>query len=218
MGFIDSAIRIIMIGSSVMVIAPKSVRSQASITEPKAAEIAAALRIQGHSNGALAVLTQARRQQQQSAMHEIADSLVAIAATFPGTDIRATRTRGAALSTLLLAGQGQSGVVGITSGTPYSGAVDRLMRIAETSNDVGIRGTALWALTQVPDRTRLVPYLRNIATSQNPAAHRAIDLLNEEVGPPGRSLLLELYRGGLVTQPSAQEKLDRLAGAYGWRK
>jgi hypothetical protein len=194
-----------------------SVHGQPMSREPTAAEVATLLRTRGHAGAAQAVLTQAYSVQPQQKMDEIADTLVVIAATFPGDDFRGAHTRGAALITLLLAGQGSSGIVGINRAVPYAGAVDRLIRIAETAQDVGISGQALDALTKLPDKSRLLPFLRQIATSQNAAAWVAVGILIRETGPEGQTIARELCRGGLVKERNAWEDLDRLAAVYGLR-
>ncbi|MDP1860704.1 MAG: hypothetical protein Q8K82_18655 [Gemmatimonadaceae bacterium] len=201
----------------VALVATSELRSQTVSREPNAAEVATLLRGHGHATGALAVLTQARGRQPQQKMDEIADSLVAIAVSFPGMDLRGAQTRGAAQATILLAGMGSSGIVGIDHAVPYVGAADRLMRIAETAEDVGMRGGALSGLTQLPNKTRLLPFLRHVAMSQNVVAWKAVTLLTEETGPEGRAIARELYREGRVTQPTAREMLVRAAGAYRWR-
>jgi hypothetical protein len=183
--------------------------------EPNAAEVAALLRGHEHPGQALAVLTQIRGPQPQQKMDEIADSLVSIASAFPGNDARGSRTRDAALVTLVLAGIGAR--EGAERAVPYAGAADRLRRIAATANDVGIRGGALRGLTKLPDKTRLLPFLRDVATSQNIAAWVAVDILTSDTGPEGKAIARELHRKRLVTQEIAWELLDRLAFAYGWR-
>ena len=216
MGRIHSASRATIVVVAALV--PTSeLRSQTIVREPSSAEVAASLREHGHVGGALAVLTQARGPHAQGNMDEIADSLVAIAVSFPGMDLRAVRTRGAAQTALVLAGMGSSGVMGNDRGIPYAGAEDRLMHIAEAPQDIGIRSSALTGLTQLPNKTRLLSFLRRIATSQNTVAWHAITLLTEDTGPGGRALAYALYREGSVTQPTAREMLDRAAAAYRWR-
>jgi hypothetical protein len=150
-------------------------------------------------------------------MDEIADSLVAIAVSFPGKDPRSASTRERALTALLSAGMGASGVFGIERGVPYVGAADRLMQMVETAEDVGIRVAALEGLTRLPNKTKVLPFLRSVATSQNRMAYRAVTLLTEETGPEGQAIARELYRQGQVTQRTAKEMIDRAAGSYGWR-
>src|SRR5262245_1573817 len=106
----------------------------AQMTGPslRAADVAASLRKNGSVKGVAIVLTQARGPQSQQTMDEIADSLVAIAASFPGNDLRSAQTRLAATLALVQAGKGTSGIVGSDRAVPYSGASVRLMRLVET--------------------------------------------------------------------------------------
>jgi hypothetical protein len=173
---------------AVALVAGSELRSQTVSPDSSAVEVAASLRRDGHAGKALLVLTQAGGRQPQQVMDEVADTLVAIAVSFPGNDASGASTRAVAQTTLLRAAKGESGAVGagIGRGIPYAGAADRFIRIAETAQDVGIRGAALWALTQLPNNAGLLPFLRQVATSQNPAAFRAVDLLADETGPAGR--------------------------------
>lgn len=204
-----------MIGAALAAVT--SLHGQTITREPTAADVATLLRTSGHAGGARAVLTQAYSVQHRQRMDEIADTLVVIASTFPGDNLRGASTRGAALTTLLLAGQGSSGIVGVDSAVPYAGAVDRLMRIAETAQDVGISGGALHALTKLPDKSRLLPFVRQIATSQHAAAWVAIGILVRETGPAGQTIARELCRNGLVKERNAWETLESLAASHGLR-
>jgi hypothetical protein len=112
---------------------------------------------------------------------------------------------------------GESGVVGMGRATPYAGAADRLMRIAEDGGDVGIRAAALGSLTRLTHKPKLLPFLRQVAASQNPAAFSAVSLLAQETGPEGRSIARELYLSGQITEPVAKHVAASFAGAYRWR-
>lgn len=193
------------------------VRAQRVSSDPSPAEVASLLRTSGDPGAALSVLTQARGAQAQKKMDEIADTLVAIAISLPGSDQRSTSTRAIAQATLLQAGLGMTGIVGIDRGIPYSGATDRLMRLVETAQDVGIRGASLFALTQLPAERQLLPFLRKVATSQNPVAYRALTILTEETGTEGRAIARELYLSGGIVQPIAREMLEHFAAMYKWR-
>jgi hypothetical protein len=91
------------------------------------------------------------------------------------------------------------------------------MRIAESAQDVGIRGGALWALVQLQNGDRVIPYLRRIASSENPAATDAVELLATETGPTGRAAAKALFQEGAVKQATAREALSRFAMINGWR-
>jgi hypothetical protein len=126
---------------AVALVAGSELRSQTVSPDSSAVEVAASLRRDGHAGKALLVLTQAGGRQPQQVMDEVADTLVAIAVSFPGNDASGASTRAVAQTTLLRAAKGESGAVGagIGRGIPYAGAADRFIRIAETAQDVGIR-------------------------------------------------------------------------------
>jgi hypothetical protein len=202
---------------SLVGIAASDGRSQGTSKSPDAAEVAAGLRARGNSGAAVAVLAQARGPESRRKMDEIGDSLVAIAAGLPGHDRHATATRATALSALMLAGMGETGVVGIERGVPYAGAADRLMRIALTGQDVGVRASALRGLTLLPDRSKLFPFLRQVATSKHHIAYVALTLLANETGPEGHGIARALYVGDKIIEPTAREIGSGIAKEYGWR-
>ena len=112
---------------------------------------------------------------------------------------------------------GETGIVGIERGIPFSGAAERLMQIASTSVDVGIRGASLRALKELPDKTGVIPFLSDFAASQNRVAYVALTLLANETGVEGRRIARTLYLAGRITEPTAKEIAAGLAQAYGWR-
>jgi hypothetical protein len=107
----------------------------------------------------------------------------------------------AALHAINAAAEGRGGAV-------YPGAADRLLRIAETATDVGLRGGALLGLTRMPNKEQALQNLRRVAISQNKAAQATLQLLRGSMGPPGIAMLKELYAQGLVTEPMAHELLN----------
>jgi hypothetical protein len=112
-------------------------RAQAKRVDPTAADVAVALRANGRYLGALSALTQARGPKSQRELDEIADTLVAIAATYRSSDeYRAVVTRTTALISLTDAGIGRTDIVGVEVGVPYAGTTPRLMRLAETAEDI----------------------------------------------------------------------------------
>src|SRR5690349_8263075 len=106
-------------------VAASDMKSQAASKTTNAAEVAARLRTRGDYGFALAVLTQARGPESRRKMDDMGDSLVAIATGLRGDDQTATATRAAAQAALMLAGMGETGIVGGERGTPYAGASDR---------------------------------------------------------------------------------------------
>ena len=194
--------------------------SQVGGVDPTAAQVAISLRTKGHPAQARAVLTQARGLRAAHQMDEVADTLVSIAATFPGDDFNGTKTRAAALDALVLAGRGSSGIDEGKGAVRYAGAAARLKRLAESAQDVGIRAAALLGLVQLPDSVAYFPFLAKVAASrtQGEEAQAAATLLVHDTGPAGRAIARELYLAGRVTQSSARSTLDGAARKFGWRR
>ena len=194
-------------------------RSQVSGQDPTAAQVARALRTKGHPAQARAVLTQARGTRSAHQMDEVADTLVSIAATLPGDDLDGTSTRFAALSALVDAGRGSSGIDDEGKGAVrYAGAAARLMRLAETAQDVGIRAAAVLGLVQLPDSVRYFPFLRKVAASQDRVAKVAVTLLVFDTGPAGRAIARELYLAGSASDSIARTALAGAAREFAWRR
>jgi hypothetical protein len=207
----------LVISAILVFVGAASLSAQRVPSNPSAAEIAAMLRTRGEAYAAVPVLTQVQSPQSRKRMDDIADSLVAIAVSFPGNDRRAITTRTAALLTLVKAGRGSSGVVGIERATPYAGAADRVMQIAEMAKDVGIRAAALDGLVGFANKAKYLPFLQQIATSRGSAALKAVTLLTMETGPEGQAVARALYRDGKVTEARAKEMLEGAAETYGWK-
>jgi hypothetical protein len=153
-------------------------------------------------------------------MDEVADTLMRIAIAFPGMDPQDVLTRSAAQITLVRAGLGEGGLAMAgkeARGVPYAGAASRLRTIAESAHDIGIRAGALRGLVQVEESHQYLPFLRQVATSQNAVAWVAVTMLAEETGPAGHAIARELYRQNLVNEPTAREMLTRAASAHRWR-
>lgn len=191
--------------------------AQAIDVEPTASEVANLLRTRGHAGTARAVLTQAYGPKSSQAMDEIADTLTAIAGEYPGKDEHSASIRRAALSTLLLAGLGHTGIVGRDRASPYPGAAKRLMLLTETADDVGIRGASIDGLLQLPDRATTLAFLRQVATSNNKVAWFAVSCLGNRTGREGQAIARDLFRLGSVSDPTARETLDGIAKGYGWQ-
>jgi hypothetical protein len=182
-----------------------------------AATVAQALRFKGHARGGRAALTQAYGPRPQAALDAIADSMVAIATTLQGGDVRAHAIRTAALNALAAAGMGDNGIVGSQRAIPYAGASARLIRIAEEAADVGIRAAALNSLKFQPNQPACLQLLSAIASSQNSVAWFAVHLLGNETGAAGQAVARQLLRAGTVTEPEAKRTLDGIAQHAGWK-
>jgi hypothetical protein len=149
-------------------------------------------------------------------MDEIADTLVAIATTFPGNDFRANATRMEALQSLSGAGRGENGIVGQNRALPYGGAMSRLVRIAETAQEGGIRAAALAGLRFLPNRAGCLAFLELFAKSQNEVAWVAVHELGNETGVEGLAIARQLFREGSVSEPRAKLALSGIAKHNGW--
>lgn len=185
-----------------------------------AEDVARRLRTKGHARYALDLLTQTNGPHPRELLDEIADTLANIAISHPGTHIEAFQIRSEASTTLLLAGitlaDSDTGSVGGRRRVVYAGSAERLMRIVTDAQDPGLRGGTLHSLPEVLDTEQLLPFLRQVATSQNSAAFEAIVLLNELTGPEGVAMLRELHQKGLITEPNVQHLLRRIRWARGW--
>lgn len=185
--------------------------------EPTAAEVAASLRTGASPRLALAVLTQAFGPKPARQLDEIADTLQVIATRFPGLDAGSVLIRQQALTTLLLAGRGENGIVGPASAVPYAGAAARIKRIAEFAVDVGQRAGALSALMSLPNQEANLPFLEYIATSTNLVAMEAVMLLGNQTGPAGRAIARRLFLEKRVVEERAVRILSGIASHYGWQ-
>ncbi len=187
-----------------------AIHAQRITLDPDAAEVAGLLRSRGVAGQAVAVLTQRRGPQVQSKLHAIADSLVAIAISYPGDDARGTRTRAAARGALVNA------ALGLGGGIPYAGGASRMVRIAVSSSSEA--GGALWGISQLPNRGQALQHMEDLATSQHTIAWAAVELLSTSMGAPGLELLHRLYLQRAVTQPRAIEILNGVASYHGWSR
>ncbi len=177
-----------------------------------AARIAAQIRTVPDDSSAVAVLRQRRGARSAQQLDEIGDSLVAIAIASAPADTAMYKTHQAALDGLMHAGSSDG------PGAPYRGAADRLLRIAENTADVGIRGSAISALSVQPDIPQAIRMLTRIAASPNPGSFGAILLMCDGKLAPlgGLSALRELYTNELVREPTSLYYLSVCAGHHGW--
>lgn len=185
--------------------------------EPTAAKVADALRTAGHSAGAVNVLTQARGPRPAQLLDDIADTLVAVATSPSSDDLRGAKMRLAAVDALMLAGRGSTLIDDGSGGVRYVGAAPRLMRLAETAPDVGIRAAALSALMALPDSLPYYRFLARVAGSPSAAAYTATHLLIRG-GPTGLSVARDLYLANTVTDKSSRWALDGAAHEFGWTR
>jgi hypothetical protein len=171
---------------------------------PDAVAIAKQLRTTGDPGPSLKVLTGRLRTLSERQVDAVADSLASFAISFPGDKSSNRVSRGVAIGTLLRSGTA-------TDAVPYVGAAAHLLRIAERATDVPDRASAIFALTQLPDKGKSVRLLRDIASSTNPAAFVAVqELAGELAALGGLETLRELDRSGLVSERNARAELEWL--------
>lgn len=194
----------------------ESLRAHPTQQLPIAAQIARSIRANGNDGRALPILTQAQRKESRALMDEIADTLAAIAIDPSPNDLASSRARAAALSFLFLAGDGHSGLPGEVPGIPYSGALQRLRRITDSSAYLEIRQAALMRLSSLDKSPAMIGHLRQYALANSNIAGTAVALLTDEKGAGGLAIARELFKSGAVTNSYAKRVLSARATKYGW--
>jgi hypothetical protein len=102
------------------------------------------------------------------------------------------------------------------AGTPYAGAVERLMKIAEDGRSRV--GAALYYVSQAADVEESLTRLSHYAASDRQSAHTAVRMLGEEMGVRGVEAVRELRRSGKLREHAAQLAAEELARRYHWPK
>lgn len=167
------------------------------------------LRSEGHVGQAVKVMRAVDGTGSLAAADSIADSLAAFAIANAGRDEWVRQVQ-AAVSALGEAGSARG------PGRPYAGAVERLMRVVEESS-VPMAG-ALYYVTLAANRASAVSRLGRLATTENPTAHRAIEFLDERMGPEGVAALRCLSaEPHLLRSPAVRRLLGEVARRRGWR-
>lgn len=82
--------------------------------------------------------------------------------------------------------------------------------------DARLSPSTLLHMTRLAEQGPVVPYLREVALSDDFAAYRAVELLVNQTGPAGQEVAKTLAAQDLVTHPFAREMLIRMANARGW--
>lgn len=173
-----------------------------------AAMVMLSLRAHGTAGDAVGILRQVDSTWSRQYLDALADSLAAFALTEENSD-----ERRAAVTYAVLA-LAQSGAAE-GRGTPYAGAGDRLLRIAEESK--ALAGGALMSVAQLANRSEAMLKLRRLAVEDDRLAASAVDKLERYGGPEGIRVLAELYRDRSVN-PGARTLLDRIADKRNWRR
>jgi hypothetical protein len=173
------------------------------------------------------IMVQDGKPEPRAKLDELADSLaqIAIAGGAADTDTPRGDEAAGAVTALHLAG-----LVGASRGTPYDGALDRLIRIHREAQNRALRVVALADLLAVPGRPAAIAYLREVATSNDVTASNALFYLIADAqgrGGPGKpptaaqqqetaSVLHDLFEKHLVRDSKASRALDAWADTQGW--
>lgn len=185
--------------------------AQAPVTQ-QVGELIAKGRKTGEFGFALRMLQQGDAGAPASMRDALADSLVAVVIAAPVASGSDERLHSSIIDVLRASANRQAA-------TPYRGAGTRLFRIAMEAKDMGDRGGAVFAISQLSDGRDALALLRRIATSENPVATNAIVMLWDMMRDRGGlTVLQELSRSGTVKDERARRELERVSKKYGWVK
>jgi hypothetical protein len=202
-------------GALALAIASTVVESQTGRPKyvPSAPEVASELRRLRPVRNVREALTQSFGTRSAQTLDELADTLVAIATTLQGNGERHGDVRFNALFLLAATSRVEPGEGAIA----YRGAQVRVARIAETAEDVGIRGAAVGMMEWLPDREAALSFLERISKSHGVVADDAVYVLGVKAGPAGLQVARRLFLEGKVTNEGAKRTLRGLAQVHGWR-
>jgi len=166
------------------------------------------------------ILAQDGSPEPEAKLDSIADALEAIALGVSAGETDRSRTveANSVLSAFTDAGARGRGV------NAYPGAYDRLRRIHEHAQHLGIRRQAVYLLIRVGDHQRGIAYLRTVASSTDATAQRAINgLISDAIGfasgtasERARAALRELYDSHAVSDWLASRDLRMYAEQQAW--
>ena len=171
--------RTALVGLTALVIATAHTSEAQAVHRPAVAD-SSARQIMAHvgrASGAVwlrDVLRQADGNIPSAKLDEIADSLAAraIAGRDGRVDSASFQLGTESTSSIALAGMPTT-----ARGTPYPGALERLIRIHQHARSNSIRIQALAVMPSMPDRTRAIGYLADLAASRDATAVDAVQLL-----------------------------------------
>lgn len=167
------------------------------------------LRAEGHTGTAVRTMRDAQTAGATARANALADSLAAFVITNSASDDWIPAVQ-AAVSAIGAAGLARG------EGTPYGGALERLMRIVEESESP--MAGALYYVTLLPDRPNAVARLGRLASTAHPLAVRAIEFLDERMGDQGVMELRRLHQQSSVLDPHARRLLHDIAARNGWER
>jgi hypothetical protein len=172
------------------------------------------------------IMRQDDRPQPRAKLDELADSLMQIAVSVGAgeADRRRTDAAGSAVTALELAGS-----TSVSYGSPYDGALDRLIRIHRDGKNRGVRALALSVLFMVPGHAVALAYVGDVATSMDETAGNAVSDLAIDVHSDvnvstaaqkqeTNALLRELFEKRLVRDYHASINLEGWAHSQGWTR
>lgn len=197
------------IAASLLPLRPLDAQASTDSSARSVAGIMRLLRSEGSSGWSLRTLRQSDGRVNPQQIEELADSLVSYVSGYPeevSDPDRVLRVIG------VIARAGQPG----GEGTAYRGAADRLLEIAEKSDETA--GAALFHLTQLPDKPRSLAGLSHIAASPGRGAPTAVRMLTEYMGEPGLESLRDLHRRNALRNAAARELVEAQAKARGWKR
>lgn len=166
------------------------------------------------------ILRQSDQRQPRAKLDELADSLssraIATHATWT-TDPDGVRDALSTVGLLALAGNRNDPL-----GTPYEGALDRLIRIQREGSLRSVRSAAVAAMLGVVDRDRALTYLRTTAQTTDSSAFDAVNALivdanggswsgpkpNASQQEESKAVLKNLYSASLVKDRRAAQALE----------
>jgi hypothetical protein len=172
------------------------------------------------------IMRQEGRPQPGAKLDELADSLMQIAMSVGAgeTDRRRTDAAGSAVTALELAGS-----TSVSYGSPYDGALDRLIRIHRDGKNRGVLALALSVVFMVPGHPVALAYVRDVATSMDETAgnavsdlamdvHSDVNASTEAQKQETNTLLRELLEKRLVRDYHASVNLEGWAHSQGWTR
>ena len=182
--------------------------AQSGVSAISPSSIARTVRDSGKAGLAVWALNQRGNAISKATLDAVADTLVAVA-------IRSdSRNEFAPMAAVLALGSAsRSG-----GRASYAGAAPRLLKIAENSDDLRVRGTAVSSIGMLPDRKSAISMLARIAQTNNPAALVAVqELSTRNATFGGLDELKTLFRNKSVTQKLARDALTEVAYRQGWK-
>jgi len=204
-------------------IGAQAAQRDSSLADSSALSIMAHVTPRGDPSRFLDIMRQAHRTVPQPKLDALADSLVAraIADSHSQSSVEVKGSLVVLPSDLLA----MAGNRGTRKGTPYRGAIERLIRIHQQATDDAVRTAALSAMPGVVGRERGLAYLKTVATSNDPTSWYAINILTIDAsggswsGPRPTSaeseqsdaILRALYSSGQVRNARAKRFLDQWA-------